>query len=265
MVADALVYHPSVAHYLRFVATTGKLLLLRPPITTDLQQRSSASSPVSSALLLYLGRDKLLRTLQYFARFYSWYLLRTNAPTRLIQPWDAVKKNFALTRKALRIGKNVEHFKAAATAADSRGMDIVLKYCAVGRQLGYAMYLSCDMITYIDAAGIKSLSSAKRLQKEAYRAWFMGLSFNAIAGIYTLWRLRQRELSLDKKEGEGVVESKKLQRERTSTNIQLISDLCDMTVPGSALGWANFDDGFVGLAGTVSSLIGVWSQWKKTA
>ena len=28
MVADALVYHPSVAHYLRFVATTGEFVLL---------------------------------------------------------------------------------------------------------------------------------------------------------------------------------------------------------------------------------------------
>jgi peroxin-11B len=48
-------------------------------------------------------------------------------------------------------------------------------------------------------------------------------------------------------------------------NLQLISDLCDLTVPLSALGWAGFDDGFVGLAGTVSSLIGVYGQWKKTA
>ena len=56
-----------------------------------------------------------------------------------------------------------------------------------------------------------------------------------------------------------------LNRERTATNIQLISDLCDLTVPSAALGYANLDDGIVGLAGTVSSLIGVWSTWNKTA
>lgn len=54
-------------------------------------------------------------------------------------------------------------------------------------------------------------------------------------------------------------------RERAAINLQLISDLCDLTVPTSAIGLTNFDDGFVGLAGTVSSLIGVYSQWKKTA
>lgn len=54
-------------------------------------------------------------------------------------------------------------------------------------------------------------------------------------------------------------------RQRTASQIQLISDLCDLTVPSTALGWATFDDGIVGLAGTVSSLIGVWSTWQKTA
>ncbi|KAL9135204.1 MAG: hypothetical protein Q9175_003608 [Cornicularia normoerica] len=234
MVADAVVYHPTVAHYLRFVATT-------------------------------VGRDKLLRTLQYFSRFYAWYLFRTNNPARLIAPHEAIKKQFGLARKTLRLGKNVEHFKAAALAADSKNMDPVLKYCAVGRQLGYAMYLSLDAVTYLDAAGIWPLASAKRLQQEAYRAWFAGLTCNAIAGLYILWQLRQREQRIDKNEGEGVVESKTIMKERNTTNLQLISDLCDLTIPSTALGYANLDDGIVGLAGTVSSLIGVWSIWKKTA
>lgn len=53
--------------------------------------------------------------------------------------------------------------------------------------------------------------------------------------------------------------------ERYASQLQLVSDLCDLTAPTSALGWTKFDDGFVGLAGTVSSLIGIYSQWKKTA
>ena len=53
--------------------------------------------------------------------------------------------------------------------------------------------------------------------------------------------------------------------ERAAARLQLISDLCDFTTPASALSWIDFDDGIVGLAGTVSSLIGVYSTWKKTA
>jgi hypothetical protein len=47
--------------------------------------------------------------------------------------------------------------------------------------------------------------------------------------------------------------------------MQLISDLCDLTVPSTMLGYANFDDGIIGLAGTTSSLIGAWAAWQKTA
>ena len=143
MVADAVIYHPTVAHYLRFVATTGG--------SRTLAFYAPSRLPNANTLLSAVGCDKLLRTLQYFSRFYAWYLFRTNNPARLVAPYEAIKKQFGLTRKALRLGKNVEHFKAAAIAADSKNMDPVLRYCAVGRQLGYAMYLSLDAVTYVSA------------------------------------------------------------------------------------------------------------------
>lgn len=163
-----------------------------------------------------VGRDKLLRTIQYFARFYSWYLYRTNHPQSSIAPYNAIKKQFGLSRKLMRVGKNVEHFKAAAVAFDSKSAatssDPVLKYLAIGRQLGYGGYLSFDMVTYLDASGIKKLSANKRLQDNAYRAWFSGLMCSAIAGVYSLYRLRERERSVDRKVGEGAAEAKMIER-----------------------------------------------------
>ncbi|KAE8135822.1 peroxisomal biogenesis factor 11 [Aspergillus pseudotamarii] len=235
MVANALAYHPTLAHYLRFVATT-------------------------------VGRDKILRTLQYFSRFYAWYLYRTNRPQSSIDPYNAVKKQFGTTRKILRIGKFAEHLKAAAVAADNKSpIDPVLRYLAVGRQLGYAGYLTLDTITVIDIIGFRKLAAVKRLQDTAYRSWLAGLIFSAIASAYSLWRLREKERTLDRTEGEGVVEAKKLEKERSAARTQLFSDLCDMTIPVSGLGLANLDDGIVGIGGTVSSLLGVVSQWRKTA
>lgn len=63
----------------------------------------------------------------------------------------------------------------------------------------------------------------------------------------------------------GRASSTDLHRQRAALNLQLISDLCDLTVPTSALGYTKFDDGFVGLAGTVSSLIGLYAAWKKAS
>ncbi|KAK2074681.1 hypothetical protein P8C59_008869 [Phyllachora maydis] len=234
MVADALIYHPAVTHYLKYTSTT-------------------------------VGRDKLLRTVQYFARFYAWYLLRTNAVQGAIAPWEALKRQFGLVRKVLRAGKNVEHLQAAARAADQKTLDPVLRYAAVGRQLGYAGYLTLDLATLLDALGVRKTDSAKRLQQEAFRFWAVGIMCSLVAQTYTLYNLRAREARLDRKEGEGVIESKRIAVERYNSRLQLTSDLCDLTVPFTALGWVNLDDGFVGLAGTLSSLIGVYTQWKKTA
>ena len=55
----------------------------------------------------------------------------------------------------MRFGKFVEHFKAAAVAADAKAMDPVLRYFAVGRQLGYAGYLTLDSITMVCRRSIR--------------------------------------------------------------------------------------------------------------
>lgn len=64
----------------------------------------------------------------------------------------------------------------------------------------------------LDAAGIRPSNSAKRLQREAAKAWLVGLLFSTVSGIYSLFQLQQRQQTMDKKEGEGLIESKKLER-----------------------------------------------------
>jgi protein-S-isoprenylcysteine O-methyltransferase Ste14 len=91
-------------------------------------------------------------------------------------------------------------------------VDPVLRYLAVGRQLGYAGYLSLDMVTVVDAIGYRKLASVKRLQETAYRSWAAGLACSVVAGVYTLFRLQEKEKTLDRKEGEGVVEAKKIEK-----------------------------------------------------
>lgn len=235
MVADTVIYHPAIAHYLRFVATTT-------------------------------GRDKVLRTIQYFSRFYAWYLFRTNNPQSAITPFNNIKKQFSTTRKLLRLGKFIENLKAASVAYDNKNpVDPVLKYLAIGRQLGYAGYLTCDNVAVFDIIGVRKVENLKKLSETAAKAWLSGLACSAVAGVYTLWRLGEKEKTIDRKEGEGVVEAKKVQKDRSAARIQLVSDFSDLVVPLATLGYINVDDGLVGLAGTVSSLIGLWSQWKKTA
>lgn len=234
MAVDALVYHPTVAHYLRFVGTT-------------------------------VGRDKLLRTIQYFARFLSFYLLRKGYSAERIAIFNAIKAQLGLTRKLMRVGKNVEHFKAAGEIVDKKAMDPVIRYCAVGRQLGYGAYLTLDSFTYLDASGIYKSERLRSLQKAAQKAWLIGIVFSLVSGAYTLKGIADKAKTIDRKSGEGKVEAGRLLKAKQAASTQLVSDLADFCIPASGLGYLNLDDGFVGLAGMVSSIIGLKSAWSKTA
>ncbi|KAJ5588511.1 hypothetical protein N7537_011189 [Penicillium hordei] len=235
MATAALPNHSTLSHLLTFIATTA-------------------------------GRDKILRTLQYFSRFYSWYLHRANRPQSAVDPINAIKKQLEITRKVLRIGSFIEKFHAASIALNRKSpVDPVLRYLTVGHHLGYGAYLALDTFTVIDSIGVRKMANIKSVQNSGYRAWMAGLTCSVGAGIYSLWKLQQKQKTLDLKVGKGALEARRIDRERFTTIVQLISNLCDFAIPTAALGLANLDDGVVGIAGTLSASIGVWFQWRKTA
>ena len=63
-------------------------------------------------------------------------------------------------------------------AMDAKGMDPLLRYCAVGRQLGYAGYLTFDMITYVSQA----LEACGSAVLNSFHSW--------ILLVFGQWRAR---------------------------------------------------------------------------
>lgn len=116
--------------------------------------QSQAYSPLITHFLKFtsttVGRDKVYRAVQYWSRFYAWYLLRKGASADVIAPWAALKSHLGLARKLMRLGKPVEHAKAASVLAQSQSpSDPIIKYLAIGRQLGYAGYLTYDAVNWV--------------------------------------------------------------------------------------------------------------------
>lgn len=114
----------------------------------------------------------------------------------------------------MRVGKFVEHFRAASELYDaamkSGSGDKIVQYLQILRQLGYGGYMFFDMLTVVDAMGVKKYESAKRLQATAFRCWFTGLVASAIAGIYATYQLRNRVQQIDEKDAEGKMEKVKI-------------------------------------------------------
>ncbi|RMZ48496.1 peroxin PEX11-2 [Aspergillus flavus] len=182
-----------------------------------------------------------------------------------IDPYHALRKQLGTTRRILRIGNFLGNLQTVARLMSQKNSsEPVLKYLAIGGQLGFAGYLVFDNITSIKAIGIHKLPSAERLDILADKFWAAGLIFSIMACLYILVHTQPKKRAKPA-ERERYSDENKCAKERSDAWIQLISDLCDLTVPGKSLGYAAFNDGLVGLAGTMSSLIGAWSQWKKTA
>lgn len=90
--------------------------------------------------------------------------------------------------------------------------DKIVQYLQTVRQIGYAGYMTFDTLTVLDAMGVRKYESAKRLQATAYRFWFTGLVASALAGIYSLYQLRQRTKQIDEKDPDGKIEKTKVAR-----------------------------------------------------
>lgn len=54
-------------------------------------------------------------------------------------------------------------------------------------------------------------------------------------------------------------------RQRNVATLQLVSDVADLALVTSGLGYVSLDDGLLGIAGMVSSILGVYAVWLKTA
>lgn len=54
------------------------------------------------------GREKACRLVQYFARFYAFYLFRTGASKETVQRWVNLKTHLGIGRKFFRLLKPVE-------------------------------------------------------------------------------------------------------------------------------------------------------------
>ncbi|MBW0481194.1 hypothetical protein O181_020909 [Austropuccinia psidii MF-1] len=233
--------------------------------------------PVVSASLKVgnttVGRDKLYRTAQYFSRFLVWYLQKYDHDKQMALRFNNLKSALGLSRKLMRIGKPLEHLQAALKAT-KEFYDPVLAICTIGRQLAYASYLFNDMVIWAEKIKFITVEKANlaNVNKRAAQFWMVGILLNIASGVYkhqqVQTKLRQCRKNYSKTMVEHEKEEKKLQTKSLSTQafavrLQLLQDLCDLISPSSTLGYHSLNDGVIGIAGVISSLLGLRTQVNK--
>jgi len=239
--ASQLVFHPAVNQSLKFTATT-------------------------------VGRDKIYRAVQYFARFYAWYLLSKGEKVDVAR-WNALKSHLGTARKLMRVGKPVEHLQAALRNAFAPAPPIEA-ITSVARQLAYFAYLSYDVAVWANAIKFINLApeTAKRVAKTSAQFWFAGIVFSLLNSLLKSSRLsvegkKLKEASrwgekdlADEAAREARLEV--VQAAQKSTKRQLTIDLLDICLPATGAGLISVNEGTLGLLGLASSILGAQNQWR---
>jgi len=230
------------------------------------------------------GVDKLIRTVQFVSRFVAFYSSsKAPSPARsTAQPRGlaAIRKHFGLSRKLLRFGNSIASLRALMQAVtDSSQADFVDRWTAIAQHAGFAAFSTVDSATYLPDAGICTVPHLKLLEKLAFIFWLWALVASILGGLYRLLRIRAKVMDLimrSKSNATEVTEEEKEKNEKAAVSLrgtskevqlQILGAACDALFPAFALNFPVFrdiNDGMLGLAGSISSFVGLRSAWRNT-
>ncbi|KAF8526421.1 peroxisomal biogenesis factor 11 [Gautieria morchelliformis] len=220
---------------------------------------------VSQSLKLWAttaGRDKTYPAVQYFARFLAWYLIRRGNTVQGAR-WNNLKSSLASGRKLMRLFKPLENLQAALRAVQSSN-NFLEQITTIGRHLAYFGYLSYDMIVW----------RAIKVNKTSLRFWLVGILFSIANGVLKAGRLANEAgvlrspSSENNSLGDDAAKRARLAAIATqsgSTRHQLFIDTLDVSLPASAIGLVDLNDGVVGILGFISSVMALGTQWNSVS
>ncbi|KAF5377631.1 hypothetical protein D9615_005293 [Tricholomella constricta] len=243
------------------MATAASQVILHPLVSQGLKFGSTT-----------LGRDKTYRAVQYFARFFAWYLLNKGDKLDAAR-WNALKSHLGTARKLLRLGKPIEHLQSALRTSLASG-PAAEQILAIGRQIAYFGYLSYDAVIWANAIKFINLDpeTAKRVSKTSSRFWLAGILFSLVNGVIKTARLASeaKRLQPGKSWGEKDV-AEETQREtrlnavkaaQVAARRQFTIDILDVWLPATGVGLTNLNEGTLGIFGLITSILGMQAQWK---
>lgn len=228
MVLDTAVYHPTLTKLVKFLDKTA-------------------------------GRDKAFRLAQYLVRFLAFYSKQCGVPAEVVQLFKTLQANFTFIRKGLRFLKPLNHLQDAVKAFDNRLSDPVLRATATIKQLAYLVYLTFDGITFFKLLGLISAKRLTKLPKYANYFWFLGLIAGLVNDLRKIAIASSKLQSSDEKDDDK--RAKVLALEKYAATKRLAWDCLDFYIVLNNLNYLNGSEGSIGLAGTITSLMGFQDVW----
>jgi peroxin-11B len=129
------------------------------------------------------GRDKVNRFVQYVCKFLIGYG-GTRLSKESLGKLSALMVQATQTRKVMRLGRQLEFYKAAQKARLIQ--DDVLRYTGIVKNAGLGLWLVYDSLSWAHGAGIIKLSNVKDINRRGYQFWWLSIVASLLSDLHRL-------------------------------------------------------------------------------
>ncbi|XP_051896475.1 peroxisomal membrane protein 11A [Pristis pectinata] len=225
------------------------------------------------------GRDKIFRTIQYACTLLNYLIHKNGSNKELAAKLKHLESNLNAGRKLFRLGNTVD---AVQTARRNIHLsDPVLRFYLTVIPLSRALYYVCDNILWAGAVGLSNIDKEK-WSRRCNRYYFFSLIVSLGRDVYEVVQLLKEEALAQKRQQSksiSTLENNHMQREfiwlaRIKTKaffvllfqslgnnppvlLDIVKNLCDLTLPLDKLGICKTNSAVVGFCGLLSSILSI--------
>ncbi|XP_018427266.1 PREDICTED: peroxisomal membrane protein 11A [Nanorana parkeri] len=223
------------------------------------------------------GRDRLFRATQYACMLLSYMLENKAGREKVIMKLKRVESNMSSGRKLFRLGNFIHAIEASKAAIQLS--DSALCYCLTAANLNRVLYFTCDSVLWAISVGLVSDINKITWRLRATRCYFYSLLFHLARDVYIIRRCMKEEVKGSKHNGKDSGCDKEPDHNHSNSILKIlenivtifylslrhnppvlldtIKNVCDLLSPLDRLGVYQTSQGFVGICGLVSSIIGI--------
>lgn len=207
------------------------------------------------------GRDKTLRFVQYFSRFLTYQLFQADPKSELGARLQLLYKGLSTHRKVFKLGKFVDEYEKFKKVLAEAKEDLK-KTLTLALRFFMGVFLVLDNLVWATSLKIIKLEKDP-LKKRAYYFRLTAAFLNASIVAITMTETQEK---IKKAKGDELV---KVEEKQSANLVAMVKNLCDIVTYSNsakvveALIGRSYDDGTIGLLGSVSAVAGGYAAWLK--
>lgn len=212
-----------------------------------------------------VGRDKIIRLLQYGSRAYWYYAQNGHSSKHRAEILRSLEYTFSSFRKLLRLGRFLDSLYSALKMMNYP--DLTIRVTLTMAKIANALFLFADHIIWVGRVGVLRVNLEK-WNKVANKYWLLTIIMNLTRDIYEILKILEQEgkdiLTRKKRFSSrydtlGKYETLLLLKNHKEVVMDVVKNSCDLFIPLTALGFTKFTPGAIGMFGVISSVIGIYT------